>query len=699
MTNHLAGQTSPYLLQHQHNPVEWYPWGPEALERARREDRPIFLSIGYSACHWCHVMERESFEDQETARFLNAGFVSIKVDREERPDLDEIYMHAVQTMTGHGGWPLSVFLLPDLKPFYGGTYFPPSPRYGMPSFRQVLAAVAEHYRARRGEAAEAAEEMARVLAGLGRVAAGRNGAGGGGEPGPALIEGAARQLEAAYDPVEGGFGGAPKFPHPMDLSLLLRWWRHSGEPGARAMVERTLDKMAAGGIHDQVGGGFHRYSVDGEWLVPHFEKMLYDQALLARTYAEAFQAFGSARHRETCARTLDFVIREMQDEAGGYYSSLDADSEGVEGKFYVWSRDEILAALGPDEGERACAFFGVTTAGNFEGSNILHVADGAGASRPASRDALAAAPGPGESMGDARARLLAARSVRVRPGLDDKMLAAWNGLMIRGMCAGHQATREPRYRDSARRAGEFLWREMWRQERLARSHRRGASRLNGYLEDYAFVADAFVDLYEATFDPAWIERALAVAGVMIDLFSDEASGAFFFTARDHEALIARSLNAADSATPGGNSIAALALLRLGRLADRDDLWKRGARVLSAFSGHMARFPAGAAQMLQALDFMLEPPVEIAVAGAPGAPETEALLRVVGETFLPNRILGLADPGVAAPAPTLPLLRDKRPVAGRPAAFLCENFVCRAPETDPARFREALRRRAESPARR
>jgi uncharacterized protein YyaL (SSP411 family) len=670
-TNRLIHETSPYLRQHAHNPVDWYPWGPEALARARQLDRPIFLSIGYSACHWCHVMEHESFEDPEVARILNEHFVSIKVDREERPDLDQIYMTAVQMLTGQGGWPMSMFLTPDLQPFYGGTYFPPDDRYGRPSFKRLLLALADAWRERREEINRSAGQITANLQGLGRL-----------EPqpgtlGPELVRGAATQLSRAFDRVYGGFGQAPKFPHPMDLRLLLRAWRRFGDDDALHIVRLTLDRMAMGGIYDHLGGGFHRYSTDQSWLVPHFEKMLYDNALLSVAYLEGYQATGEPLYRDVVEETLGYVLREMTGLEGPFYSTQDADS-GEEGKFFVWSAQEIEAVLGRELADLFMDVYGVTPEGNWEGKNILN--------RSKTYAQMARLRHLEEAelhrqLAEAKQKLYEVRSRRVWPGRDEKMLTAWNGLMIGALAQAALPLDRPAYAEAAAKAADFILRRMRGPDgRLLRTYSSGAeAKLNAYLEDYAFLVDGLVSLYEATFAPRWIEAALELTGVLIDQFWDAADGGFFFTGRDHEALIARSKDPQDSSTPSGNSVAVMSLLRLAKLTGRKDLFDKAEITLRQFCGLMADAPQAAGQMLTALDFYLGPVQEFAIVGDPSAAETRRVLRIVEGAFRPNKVVALKAPNASATqAETIvPLLAGKT-AKDDVTTYICQDFACQEP---------------------
>jgi uncharacterized protein YyaL (SSP411 family) len=671
-TNRLVNETSPYLKQHAHNPVDWYPWGPEALARARQLDRPIFLSIGYSACHWCHVMEHESFENEETARILNENFVSIKVDREERPDLDQIYMASVQMLTGQGGWPMSVFLTPDLRPFFGGTYFPPEDIYGRRGFRGLLLLLAASWESRRDEINSAAEDITTHLQSFGQLPPAE------GELGPNLLRRAADGLGRAFDPTYGGFGQAPKFLHTMDLRVLLRVWKRFGDEQALHMVRHTLDRMAMGGIYDHLGGGFARYSTDARWLVPHFEKMLYDNALLVGVYLEAFQATGEPFYREIVEETLGWVAREMTSPEGPFFSTLDADSEGVEGKFYVWSADEIEQVLGDKDAELFSDAYGIEPEGNWEhGHNILH--------RTKTFDQLARLhhlpePELRQRLAEARQKLFTARSGRVRPGLDEKVLTSWNGLMITAYAQAASVLDNPSYAQTAARAADFLLTRLRTTDgRLLRTWSAGAeAKLNGYLEDYTFLLDGLVSLYEATFEPRWIAAALDLSRGMIEQFWDSTEGGFFYTGRDHEQLIARGKDPHDNATPSGNAMAASALLRLSKLTGQAELREKAEATLRAYTGLLASHPFAAGQMLIALDFNLGPVLEIAVVGDPVTEETRRVLRLIRGGFRPNQVVALEPKAGDKRAEELvPLLAGKKAMDGV-TTYVCENFTCQAP---------------------
>lgn len=671
MANRLASETSPYLLQHRDNPVDWYPWGSEALARARGEDLPILLSVGYSACHWCHVMERESFEDEATAAFMNANFVCIKVDREERPDVDAIYMEAVQAFTGQGGWPMTVFLDPDGVPFYGGTYFPPDDSRGMPSFRMVMEAVLEAFHGKREEIRGRAETMVGRLEALGKLSPG-------GVPRPVRLDEAIATLLSRADPTNGGFGRAPKFPPASSLELLLS----RGVGGEQ--VERTLDAMLAGGIYDQLGGGFARYAVDSAWLVPHFEKMLYDNGLLARAYLHGWQVFGHERYRRACEETLDWLLREMRGPEGGFYSAYDADSEGVEGKFYVWTPDEIRAILdaptavdlsggigakGRPRSEEILDYYGVTEAGNFEGKNILHLADGAAAPAPAGLDA-------------ARAALLAARAERVPPGLDDKRLCSWNALAIAALAEAGAVLGRADYLEAAEACAEFILGTMRDDDgHLLRTYKDGRAHLNAYLEDHAFMVEALLVLYEAGFEPRWFAAARALAETMIERFGDPERGGFFSTSADHETLIARRKEVGDHPIPAGNSAAALGLARLAALSGEARFAEQARGVLALFGDPAVSHPDSFAHFLRALDFEHSSTREVALVGG----DLDALTGVVRATFRPNVVVAAGPAGATEP----PLLDARTEVSGEPAAYVCEGFTCNLPVTDPAALEREL----------
>jgi uncharacterized protein YyaL (SSP411 family) len=690
MPNRLAGESSPYLLQHAGNPVDWYPWGQEALARSKAEDRPIFLSIGYSACHWCHVMEHESFENAAIAQLMNEHFVCIKVDREERPDLDQIYMNAVQMMTGHGGWPMSVFLTPDGKPFYGGTYWPPEARMGMPGFGQVLLAVAEAWQRRRERAIAQADSLTEHLAAVAvpPVAASALDV--------SLVERAAAVLVRSFDATHGGFGEAPKFPHPMDLRLLAHSWHRNCDAAVLQAMTHTLDKMAAGGIYDHLGGGFHRYSVDERWLVPHFEKMLYDNALLVPAYLDALAITGKGDYARIARETCDYVLREMTDPAGGFYSTQDADSEGVEGKFFVWTPAAVADALGPQAAEVFFAVYDVTERGNFEhGQSILN--------QPESLATWAGRLGRDVATLEAelrasRQRLLEVRNARVHPGLDDKVLVSWNGLMIEALALTAGALDEPRYAQAAARAADFILSTMRRPDgRLLHSWRRDTARLDAYLDDHACLANALVTLYETDFNERWLEEAAGLADAMLRLFADADGGGFYFTAADHETLIARPKDLYDNATPAGNAMAALALLRLGLLSGKSEYLRAAEAALNAASALMRQSPRAMGQSLLALDMFLGPAPEIVLLGDPAKVNTSEVLVDLRRRFVPNRVLACRPAGSASIGTALlSALFDGKAASAEdePTMFVCQRFACQAPVTGVAAAKAAIDALAE-----
>ena len=680
MANRLAQETSPYLLQHKDNPVDWHPWGEEALEKARAGDKPILLSVGYSACHWCHVMERESFEDEATARIMNEHFVNIKVDREERPDIDSIYMSAVQAMTRHGGWPMTVFMTPDGAPFYGGTYFPPVPSRGMPSFQQVLLSLADAYENRREEVLESAESIREYLRAATSASVPSTGLS------EELLDNASASLLEQLDNRFGGFGGAPKFPQAMNLEVLLRRYKRTGDRAALAGVEHTCRQMANGGIYDQIGGGFARYSVDEYWLVPHFEKMLYDNALLARLYLEAYEATGDDFFRRIAEETLDYVARDMIGPEGGFYSAEDADSEGVEGKFYVWTPEEIEAALEPDEAKLAMRFWDVTARGNFEGKNILNV--------PRPPEAVAAEFNmPAEELWQKvvriREKLYVEREKRVRPGRDEKVLAAWNGLMLRAFALASRVLDREDYREIAEKNASFLLEKLKVDGRLRRSYKDGRARFNGYLEDYACVADGLMELYEATFETRWLGEAASLSDTVLQLFWDAEKGAFYDTAADHEELVTRPRDVYDSAAPSGNSVAVGVLLRLSVLLDREDYRERAEAVLEDLSGAIARIPGGFGRLLAALDFYLSTPYEVALIGEPDASDTKILLSAVYSAYLPNKVVAGRAGNDEEAARLVPLLADRPMRDGKATAYVCVQYACQAPTTEPTELARQL----------
>jgi uncharacterized protein YyaL (SSP411 family) len=651
--NRLADETSPYLLQHAHNPVDWFPWGPEALGKAREEDKPVFLSIGYAACHWCHVMERESFEDEGTAAFLNLHFVAVKVDREERPDIDGIYMDAVQSMTGQGGWPLSAFLTPEGRPFYAGTYFPPEPRGGMPSFMQVLGGIAAAWS---DDRERVLEQAGRVTQAIERASQAES------SPEPltdTVTEQALDRLIASFDPRWGGFGGAPKFPQPMTLEFCLRM-AVRGRGDAVEMVTTTLDRMAQGGIHDHVGGGFSRYSTDATWQVPHFEKMLYDNAQLAQLYTRSWLVTRRDRYRDVARDTLDYLLREMQHTEGGFYSSQDADSEGIEGKFFTWSWNELVELVG----KPAASAFGASPEGNWEGTNVLWQPE----------------PLPDRELDDVRRTLFDRREQRVRPDTDDKVLTSWNGLAIRAFAEAGRTFGDAAYVEAATRCADFVLGNLRdARGRLLRAWRGGISSGPAFVEDYALFSSALLTLYETTFELRWFTEAKFLADEMLRLFLDAERGGFFQTGIDADALVIRPKDLYDNALPSGNSAAADILLRLSLLTGEADHERAAASALRLVRDAMGQAPTAFGQTLSALDLYLGPSREVAIIGDPKSEETRAMVRLVnGNDFRPNLVLAVAAPGDAAMT-TVPLLRDKAAMAGASAtAYVCEHFVCKLP---------------------
>ncbi len=680
MPNHLINETSPYLLQHADNPVDWYPWGEEALALARAQDKPILLSIGYAACHWCHVMAHESFEDAATAVIMNDHFINIKVDREERPDLDAIYMSAVVAMTGQGGWPMTVILTPDGQPFFGGTYFPPTPRYGMPSFRQLLGSLIDAWQTKRAEidqsAADIAQHLSRTL-----VLDGAH------TLNPTLLERAVHNIAHNFDSEQGGFGSAPKFPPSMTLEFLLRMHLRDGDESALQMAELTLQKMAYGGMYDQLGGGFARYATDNNWLVPHFEKMLYDNALLARVYLHAWQVTGNPLYRRIVEETLDFVAREMRHEDGGFYSSYDADSEGEEGKFYVWQPEEIRQILG-DEADLFMAYYDVSERGNWEGKSILNVPRSpADIAQSAQLDVAEMEA----RLTQSRQKLLAVRAARVWPGLDDKVLTAWNGLMLAAFAEAGRALRRPDYTEIASRNALFLYETMRTEDgRLLRTWKAGGvgdsalAKYNAYLEDYAYLADGLLALYQNTFDERWFVWAQELADMMLAHFADEAHGGFFDTSDDHEKLFNRPKDVQDNATPSANAMAAQALLKLSLFTGNGRYWDTAEQAISALYEAMAQQPTGFAHWLSAAAFILGEPQEVAIVGDHGLEDTEALIDAALARYRPHQIVAVGGSGK-----TIPLLDDRKFIAGQATAYVCRRFVCQQPVTSPEALTEQL----------
>lgn len=712
-TNKLAGETSPYLLQHAHNPVEWYPWGDEAFERARAEDKPLLVSIGYSACHWCHVMEHESFEDEATARVQNEHFINIKVDMEERPDVDQIYMNFVQITTGRGGWPMNVFVTPDKVPFFGGTYFPPQPRYGMPSWQQILHSIAEAWRERRDELMLSAQE---ILGELRRLSIAEFGTGG---VDADLAEHAYRNFVKNFDAKNGGFGGAPKFPPSMSLEFLLRYWKRTGDEGALETVTKTAEMMAKGGMYDQLGGGFHRYAVDAIWLVPHFEKMLYDNAQLIRVYLHLYQIYRAREANESggkppfltanggvdsdffrrvAVETLDYVLREMTDASGGFYSSQDADSEGEEGKFFVWTPEEIAEVLGEEDAREFCALYDVSEAGNFEGHNILNIRGGvtgdlggSDARRPFTTPSAEAAATPpldgGVLLSDARVaawkeKLFEHREKRVKPFRDEKVLTAWNGLMLAAFAEAAAVLGDARYLEAAKGNADFVLGEMTDAGKvpafhLLRTWKDGRAKLNGYIEDYANFADGLIELYQVSGEDKYLNAARELADAMITEFWDAENGGFFFTSNDHEELIVRNKDFVDNATPSGNSVAADVLLKLAKYYGDEKYERFAVTTLRLSAGQIRRFPNGFGRALASIEFLIGDVKEIAIVGGTGS-DVE---REVWADYRPLKVV--------AAGGDVPLLEGREAVDGKATVYVCENFVCQRPMTGVEELRESL----------
>ena len=669
-TNRLANETSPYLLQHAHNPVDWFPWGDEAFQKATAENKPILLSIGYSACHWCHVMEHESFEDEKIAALMNDLFVSIKVDREERPDLDEIYMNAVQMLTGRGGWPMTVFLTPEGKPFYGGTYFPPEDRQGMPGFPRVLTGVAQAYREK---PQDVEKSVGQILSALERMSQSQ-------ESKVAFsleaIAESGEQISRAYDSDHGGLGRAPKFPNAGVYELFLRHYDQSKNQRFLEMVTHTLTKMAQGGIYDHLGGGFHRYSVDEKWLVPHFEKMLYDNAQLVRIYAQLYCVTRDELFKNVTEETLDYLLREMLHSEGGFYSTQDADSEGEEGKFFIWSPQEVNQILGEEAGEIFSRIYDVSDFGNFEGRNILHpILTLEQASKLFKKDPKEIAV----LISDSKKKLFQEREKRIKPFRDEKIITSWNGLMLSGLAEAIKISPRQSYLDTANRTLQFFFSKMFRDGHLLHTYKDGTAKLLGYLDDYAFMAVGLLDLYEATFDRAQLARAIELADTMVSEFWDEKDGAFFYTGKSHEQLISRAKPVFDASIPSGNSMATHLLLRLYYLTGREVYLQRAETVLRSYYDAMLSQPFGFAHMLCALDLYLRKPKEIVVIGNRKDANIAELINRIHSIYLPNKTLQLAGPDESLEKIS-PLLRGKTQLDGKPAVYVCQNFTCSAPVT-------------------
>lgn len=670
--NRLISEKSPYLQQHAYNPVDWYPWGEEAFQKAVKENKPIFLSIGYSTCHWCHVMEYESFEDEEVARILNENFVSIKVDREERPDLDNIYMAVCQAMTGSGGWPLNLFLTPEKKPFFAGTYFPKTERFGNPGFIAILQKISSLWQTNKESVIASSEQITKVLQSMAFTT-----------PGEILtketLKHAYEQLRDTFDTIYGGFGSSPKFPTPHNYTFLLRWWKRSNDPTALEMVEKTLERMGRGGMYDQLGGGFHRYSTDEYWLVPHFEKMLYDQALTAIAYTETYQATGKPYYADIVRGIFMYVLRDMTSPEGGFYSAEDADSEGVEGKFYVWTPDEVIKILGERDGKIFCDYYDVSREGNFEEKNILHV------DKPL--DAFAKLEGIQteelqELLRTAREKLFAERQKRIHPHKDDKILTSWNGLMIAALARGAQALHAPEYAQAAVRATDFILNALHRKDgTLLRRYRSGEAAIPGYLDDYAYFVWGLIDLYEATFETKYLKTALELNKQMIENFWDEKGGGLFFGGKRNEQLIAQTKEIYDGATPSGNSVALFNMLRLGRVAGNPGLGKMADQIMKAFGETINQYPSGYTQFMCALDFALGPTKEIVIAGEPDQKDTQQILQEIEKRFLPRKVLLLNSLKDKSLGEIAGFVKEQKPIENKATVYICENYACKAPANE------------------
>jgi uncharacterized protein len=671
-TNHLVTETSPYLLQHARNPVDWYPWGEEALKLARTDDRPILLSIGYSACHWCHVMAHESFENKEIARFMNDNYVNIKVDREERPDIDSVYMEAVQLINGSGGWPLTVFLTPEGTPFYGGTYFPPEDRHGLPGFARVLRTVLDAYRNRSNQVRQATRQIITVL---GKVADNRN------RFSPLAsdtLEQAYSTIKGNFDKENGGFGDAPKFPQPIVLEFLLRYYLRTGEKESLEMITATLVKMAGGGIYDQIGGGFHRYSTDSHWLAPHFEKMLYDNALLSRVYLHTYLVTRMPEFRQIAEETIDYVLREMRSPDGGFYSSQDADSESEEGKYYLWAKDDITRILGEGIGGIVVNSYGVTAGGNFEGRNILHIANNA----PIVES---------ETLCKAKALMLKEREKRIEPGRDEKVLASWNGLMLSSLAEAANTLRRKDYLDAAVANGSFLLDSMTSKGYLMHSYKDGQAKIEGFLEDYTLVIEGLLDLHQATFQGKWLKEAIRMTDIMVDEFWDDETGMFYDTGKRHQPLFIRPHNTHDGAVPSGGSSATITLLKLSRLTGNEN-WEKIATIsLKNIVEKLTAYPVAFGNWLCALGLQLSSPQEIAIIGPRNDPSTEKLLEVFFNNWDANRVIAALDPDDPDAFVSLPLLKNRNMLGNQPTVYLCEKHSCQTPINRPVLLNEYLRR--------
>lgn len=674
-TNRLINETSPYLLQHAHNPVDWYAWGEEAFAKAKAEDKPVLVSIGYSACHWCHVMEHESFEDEATAAIMNEHFVNIKVDMEERPDVDKIYMNFVQATTGSGGWPLNVFLTPDKLPFYGGTYYPPATMYGRPSFKQILLGVADSFKTRRDEILESATDILGELQRMGQMEYSASGLR------LEQLDSAFSSFTRTFDATNGGFGGAPKFPASMSLEFLLRYYKRTGDDGALEIVKKTCTKMANGGIFDHLGGGFHRYTVDAIWLTPHFEKMLYDNAQLIRVYLHLYQITKDESYKQTAIETLDYIKREMLDAKGGFYSTQDADSEGVEGKFFVWTPQEIAQVIGSEDARVFNFYYDVTMHGNFEEKNILNVRSSleiVAQQMKIEENKLA------EVLERSKQKLFEAREKRIKPFCDEKVLTAWNGLMLAAFAEASAILDNNDYFEIARNNAEFILSEMQKDGYLLRSWKDGVAKLNAYLEDYANFADGLIELFQVSGEAKYLEEAKRLADLMITEFWDEENGGFFFTANNHEELVVRSKDFYDNATPSGNAVAADILLKLAKLLEDEKYERFAVTVLRLASPQMKQFPQAFGRILSTLEFYLNPTKEVVILGEWG----NALEKALWSEYTPNKVIVLAE-NAKENESLIPLLKDRTMIDDKPTAYVCENFVCQRPVTEAEELKAQL----------
>lgn len=673
--NYLINETSPYLLQHAYNPVEWYAWGEEAFEKSKREDKPILVSIGYSACHWCHVMEHESFENEETARIMNERFINIKVDLEERPDVDQIYMTFVQMTTGHGGYPLNVFLTPDKIPFFGGTYFPPVRKYNMPSFSQILLSVAEAFENQRDEIMHSASEILEEIQRVGSTEISDE------ELNLAILDSAYNSFAKSFDRANGGFGGAPKFPPPMSLEFLLKFYKRTSTEEALKMVTKTCMEMASGGIYDQLGGGFHRYAVDSIWLVPHFEKMLYDNAQLARIYTHVYQTTKDGFYKRIAVETLEYVKREMTDANGGFYTAQDADSEGVEGKFFVWTQQEISETLDKEDARIFNYFYDVTENGNFEEKNILNIRN----SLEISAHQLNLEPDKlTEILERGKKMLFAEREKRIKPFRDEKILTAWNGLMLAAFAEASAVFESEDYRKIAEKNADFIMENLQKSGYLLRTFKDGKGKLNAYLEDYANYADGLIELFQVSGEVKYLKEAKRLADLMISEFWDETNGGFYFTGNNHEELLVRSKDFYDNATPSGNSVAIDVLLKLSKITGEENYERKAVMTLKLFASQIRRYPQAFGRALSALEFYLNPVKEIVILGEKG----NELEKEVWKEFTPNKIVVTAE-NAEENTEFIPLLKDRKLIGGKATAYVCENYVCQKPVTTANELKEQL----------